>query len=62
MAMTLCDTMDRNMVDMKILATDIAASVLEKCRSGVYEKKKLEPVPLTIRDRYFKKNQNGNMY
>jgi chemotaxis protein methyltransferase CheR len=45
--------------DFKILATDISTRVLDAARQGEYSANKLEPVPRTIRDKYFDRSPNG---
>lgn len=38
--------------DVKILATDISTSILETARNGIYNKKRIGPVPLMQRNKY----------
>ncbi len=45
---------EKSVWDTRILATDIASSVLASARTGIYRKEKLEDLPETWRKRYFK--------
>jgi chemotaxis protein methyltransferase CheR len=40
-------------IDVRILATDISASILAKARAGEYEKENLKDVPPTFLSKYF---------
>ena len=42
--------------DVKILATDISTKVLLKAKEGVYEKEKVNTVPLNLLQKYFEKD------
>ncbi|RJP30900.1 MAG: methyltransferase domain-containing protein [Candidatus Omnitrophota bacterium] len=53
LAMKLLDSAADETVDMKILATDISLSVLQKGVEGVYEMEKLKTVPPEFRERFF---------
>jgi chemotaxis protein methyltransferase CheR len=54
MAMTLLEAArGRSPLDMRILATDISTTVLQKCREGAYSADKLNGVPPQYRERYF---------
>jgi chemotaxis protein methyltransferase CheR len=46
--------------DVKLLATDISTRVLEKCRIGKYEDRKLQTVPGHLRERYFTRTKEGD--
>jgi len=59
LAVTLLEATKGFQVDMKILATDISTKVLEKCRTGNYEKEKLATVSLVIREKYFDQKHDG---
>lgn len=41
--------------DIKILASDISSRMLRACMKGVYEEKRVEPVPGTLKHKYFHK-------
>ena len=43
--------------DIKILATDIAVSVLQTAAEGVYHAGQIAPVPAALRSRYFQRGQ-----
>jgi len=58
-AITLLEALKGQKVDLKILGTDISTVVLEKSRKGVYDEKRIEPVPRIIRVRYFHKVNNN---
>ncbi len=53
LAMTLLEAIDGHHGDLRILATDISTRVLDVCRAGVYDEKKLDTVPRLLRARYF---------
>lgn len=38
--------------DVKVLATDISTSMLETARRGIYNKERIGPVPLLLRNKY----------
>ncbi|MCK5683777.1 methyltransferase domain-containing protein, partial [bacterium] len=64
---TLAITLQENLpqsTDKKILATDISTIVLEKCKIGMYDAKKTEPIPSGLRSKYFTchKKTNDNVY
>jgi chemotaxis protein methyltransferase CheR len=52
----------RNLGDFKfhILATDISTKVLETARLGIYEHEKIEPVPLSWRQKYLLRSKDKN--
>jgi len=39
-------------IDVKVLATDIAAKVLRECQRGEYPAARVEPVPTSLRNKY----------
>jgi len=49
----LLEAIGRNKIDIKILATDLAPSVLKEGLRGLYASEKLEPVPKHLRLKYF---------
>lgn len=57
LAMTFSDMIP--MEHIKILATDIDASVLKFASIGTYNSKYLSNLPFTNRNRYFERNNNG---
>lgn len=59
MAITLLEALKGRSVDLKILGTDISTIVLDKSRKGVYDEKRIEPVPRIFRARYFHKIKNN---
>ncbi len=48
-------------VDFKILATDISLRALQRARLGVYSKGKLQRVPATLQQRYFRAAQSSEL-
>lgn len=55
MAITLAETLE-DLRDVKILATDISTSVLNKGRRGEYEEGKVERVSRSLLEKYFTKD------
>lgn len=60
LAATLADALPGPNWDVKILATDIDTSVLEKGRAGLYPGAELEKIPMKLR-RFFTRQENGEM-
>ena len=58
-AMTVGDALN-NLEDLpvRILATDLSTKVLKTASAGIYEKKKIEKMPLEKRKRYFQRGEN----
>lgn len=59
MGMTVLQASRGQQVQAKILATDISTRVLQQCREGVYDEKKLDTVPAALRALYFEKISTG---
>ena len=38
--------------DVKLLATDVSTRILERARAGVYDRERIEPIPLPLRNEY----------
>ena len=54
LAITLLEAVEgRGEWDIRILATDISTRVLETARRGVYDQERLEPIPSSLKKRYF---------
>ena len=53
MAIQLFETLKGVRAECKILATDISTRVLRTAQAGVYDRKKLDPVPPSLRRVYF---------
>jgi chemotaxis protein methyltransferase CheR len=53
LAMLVREAIGSRPVDARILATDISTRVLEVAVKGEYDAERLEPVPLSLRTRYF---------
>jgi chemotaxis protein methyltransferase CheR len=64
MAIELKEAIGAAHIDTKILATDIAPSVLVKAQRGEYNDEKVAPIPRHLRMKYFykKKENNGLIY
>lgn len=50
------DVKDLNRWDVKILATDISSSILEKARRGMYDKEKISAVSPALRKKHIQQN------
>ncbi len=59
LAITLRELMEQQSLDIKILATDISTSVLEKCRNGMYPEKSMLNVPAMFKQKYFSTIKKG---
>ena len=46
--------------DAKVLATDVSTRVLEQAQEGVYEKERIEPIPLPLRNKYLNRMRDGH--
>lgn len=44
--------------DFSILASDISTQVLEKARLGIYDLNRIDPVPLSLKKKYFLKSKD----
>jgi len=63
LAMVLSDALGGRGFDMKILATDISTRVLAHCKRGIYDKGKIETVPVALRRQYFQAyRENGKTF
>ncbi|MBI5267487.1 MAG: protein-glutamate O-methyltransferase CheR [candidate division Zixibacteria bacterium] len=51
-AMEVLEALGQRSVDVKILATDLAAKVLRECQEGEYPSARVEPVPSIMRNKY----------
>lgn len=45
--------------DVKLLATDVSTRILEKAKKGVYEKDRIDPISLPLRNRYLIRRREG---
>ena len=54
--MEVLEALGGRSIDVKILATDIAAQVLRECQRGEYPAARVEPVPSIMRNKYFTKS------
>jgi chemotaxis protein methyltransferase CheR len=60
MAITLLDALpEADRYDIKILATDIDAKIIERARAGVYRDEAVEPIPAAMRDRWLAQERQG---
>jgi chemotaxis protein methyltransferase CheR len=52
-AITLLEAVQgRGRWDVKVLATDVSTRMLARAQAGVYEKERIEPIPLPLRSKY----------
>jgi chemotaxis protein methyltransferase CheR len=58
MAMTVLGVPGAQDLDVKILATDIAAETLRQAQAGVYAADRVEPVPPALRSRWFTRTRS----
>ncbi len=59
-AITLLEaTQGQGRWDIKVLATDISTSILERARSGVYEQARIQPVPSGLKSKYLTRRAGG---
>lgn len=61
-AMTMLEATRGTKADIRILATDISTTVLDKCRKGVYVADKVASVPPALREKYFTENRGDGTY
>ncbi len=59
-ALTLNEATLKKFLDVKILATDISISAIEKCKEAVYSEKIINPVPKSLINKYFVRESIGN--
>lgn len=50
--------------DVKLLATDVSTRVLERAKKGVYDKERVDPIPLPLRNKYLlhRKDRGRDLY
>lgn len=64
-AITLLEAVaGRGRWDLKLLATDVSTRVLERAQEGIYEKDRVEPIPLPLRSKYLvhRKERGRDLY
>ncbi len=60
-ALTLLDALGgKGCWDIKLLATDVSTRILERAQAGVYDKDRIDPIPLPLRSKYFMSRREGN--
>lgn len=60
MGLTLLDTLpDAARYDVRILATDIDPNMVARARAGVYREDAVAPIPPAMRERWMKRQQDG---
>ncbi|MBM4028437.1 MAG: hypothetical protein FJ280_24035 [Planctomycetes bacterium] len=47
--------------DIKVLATDVSTRMLEKAQRGLYEKDRIEPIPVPLRSKYLIRTREGGV-
>jgi len=53
-AISLFDSLNNHAQwDAKILATDLDSNVIDKCKAGIYDKQRIEPVESRLADKWF---------
>ncbi|OHB55435.1 MAG: hypothetical protein A2Y12_11745 [Planctomycetes bacterium GWF2_42_9] len=64
LAITLLDALEYETDwDVKVLASDISTTILDKAKTGIYEAKRVDPVPAALRHKYMKiSHQYGEKY
>ena len=61
-AMTMNEFLqDHSLVHYRILATDIAGSVLEQAETGIYSEEKVSEVPMIYKQKYMLKGRNNSL-
>lgn len=45
--------------DVKLMATDVSTRILEKATKGIYDKDRIEPISLPLRNRYLIRRREG---
>jgi len=45
--------------DVKLLATDVSTRILERAKKGLYEKDRIDPISLPLRNRYLIRRREG---
>ncbi len=58
-AITVREALNSKSNNVKILGTDISTAVLEQCLNGVYEAKKTDPIPATLKNKYFIRHKDA---
>ncbi|HPC94435.1 MAG TPA: protein-glutamate O-methyltransferase CheR [Sedimentisphaerales bacterium] len=59
-ALTLLETLGgKGHWDVKLLATDVSTRVLERAQAGVYDRERIEPIPLPLRKKYLIARREG---
>jgi chemotaxis protein methyltransferase CheR len=64
-AITLLEAVaGRGRWDVKLLATDVSTRVLERAKKGVYDKERVDPIPLPLRNKYLlhRKERGRDLY
>lgn len=46
--------------DIKLLATDVSTRILERAQAGVYDRDRIEPIPLPLRSKYLISRREGD--
>jgi len=60
LAMVVREALPHPDVDARILATDISTTVLDACEQAHYEERRMAPVPLDLRRRWFDSHGRGD--
>ncbi|MCP4703644.1 MAG: protein-glutamate O-methyltransferase CheR [candidate division Zixibacteria bacterium] len=62
LAIETLESIGQNSVNAKILATDIAPSVLKTAMAGTYTEEKVVSIPENLRNHYFQKTKSGDEF
>jgi len=46
--------------DVKLLATDVSTQILERAQAGIYDRERIEPIPLPLRSKYLIAHHEGD--
>jgi chemotaxis protein methyltransferase CheR len=60
-ALTLLEAFaGRGRWDIRLLATDVSTRILERAQAGVYDRERIEPIPMPLRSKYLITRREGD--
>lgn len=60
-ALTLLETFaGKGRWDIRLLATDVSTRILERAQAGLYERERIEPIPMPLRGKYLITRREGD--
>ncbi len=60
-ALTLLDAFaGKERWDIRLLATDVSTRILERAQAGVYDRERIEPIPMPLRSKYLSTRREGD--